>query len=236
MQFTAILKNALLPLVLIALMPAFSYSTEGGLQKVDVLVRKEIARRSPSLKDAKIEVLFRDAKGLSSYGGYELKLSYPENMSLSGDVILPVEVYSGPELKGKVNVRASIRVFRNVVFASSRIRKGDVFTPKNTGYVEKDITRLADNYLTDAKRALGKQASTFIPKGALILDWMPKEVPAVKKGDMVELFKRVNGVFVKVKAVAIEDGYINGNIRVRNTGSNKTVEGKVKSSGEVEAL
>ena len=211
---------------------AFSQNTV----KVETLIKQEIVRRTPSLGKARVEISFKNSKELSGTSSQDYKLAYPENMSLAGEVVIPVDIYMGSELKRRVNLEASIKIFQSVVVSSSRIKQGDVLTSKNTEYAERDVTHLPPNYVTNADKALGRQASTFIPNGALILDWMPKEIPAVRKGEMVELFKRANGVFVKVRAVAIEDGYINGNIRVRNTSSNKVVEGRVVSTGEVEAI
>lgn len=206
------------------------------LSKVEVQIKQELVRRMPSFDKARIEISFRDVKGLSGTSGQQYKIVYPENMSLAGTVMIPVDVYVGNEFKRRVNLKALISIFQRVAVSTSRIRQGEIFTSKNMGYAERDVTHLPSNYLIDTGKALGKQSSTFISKGALILDWMPKEIPAVKKGEIVELFKRVNGVFVKVRAVAVEDGYINGNIRVRNTSSNKVIEGRVISTGEVEAI
>ncbi len=223
-------------LIAVLFFSAMGHALGKEADKVNALIKQEIVRRDPSLVNAKIEVSFKNAKELSAFPEHSFKLSYPENMFLSGDVVVPVDVYYGAELRKKINIRASVRIFRNVVVSTGRIKQGDVFSLKNTGYAEKDVTHLPASYITDSRKALGMQASTFIPKGALILDWMPKAVPAIKRGETVELFKKINGVFVKVKAVAVEDGYISGNIRVRNAGSNKVVEGTVKSTGEVEAI
>lgn len=211
-----------------------AFSQDPG--RVEVLIKQEMVRRTPSLEKARIEISCKNSKDLFGPAGQDYKLAYPENMSLAGEIVIPVDVYMGIEFKRRVNLKASIKTFQRVAVSISRIRQGDVFTSSNTGYAERDVTHLPSNYIINTGKALGRQASTFIPKGALILDWMPKEIPAVKKGEMVELFKRVNGVFVKVRAVAVEDGYINDNIRVRNTSSNKVIEGTVKSTGEVEAL
>jgi len=204
--------------------------------RVESLIKQEIARRAPSLEKARIEISYKNSKDLSGPSGQDYKLAYPANMSLAGEIVIPVDVYMGAELKRRVNLKTSIKIFQRVAVSTSRIRQGDVFTSKNTGYAERDVTHLPPNYIMNTDKVLGRQASTFIPKGALILDWMPKEIPAVKKGETVDLFKKVNGVFVKVRAVAVEDGNINGNIRVRNTSSNKVIEGTVISTGEVEAL
>lgn len=204
--------------------------------RIETLIKRDIVRRTPSLAKARIEITFKDTKDLSGSQEQDYKIAYPENLSLAGDIVIPIDIYVNAELKRRVNLRTSIRIFQKVVVSSSTIRKGDVISPKNIEYAEKDVTHLPPSFITDMDKAVGKRASTFIPKGALVLDWMPKDVPAIRAGETVDLFKSINGIFVKVKAVAVEDGYINGNIRVKNTSSNKVVEGKVRSTGEVEAI
>jgi len=204
--------------------------------RIESLIKQEIVRRTPSLEKARIEISFKNLKDLSGSAGKDYKLAYPDNMSLAGDAVIPVDVYMNADFMQRVNLRTSIKIFERVAVSTSRIRRGDLFSLKNIGYAERDTTHLPSNYITNTNKALGRQSSTFVPKGALILDWMPKESPAVRKGETVDLFKRTNGVFAKVRAVAVEDGYINGNIRVRNISSNKVIEGRVVSSGEVEAI
>ncbi len=223
-------------LVFSAVFSGTVYSSSEDLARFETLVKSEIVRRSPFLDKARVEISFRETGRIPASAGMEMRIAYPENLALSGDVVVPIELYSGAQLKERVNLRTSIRIFRNVVVATSRIRQGDIFTSKNIGYSERDVTHLPSNYLVDAKKALGRQASTMISRGGLVLDWMPKEVPAVKKGDTVTLFKSSNGILVKVRGVALEDGHINANIRVRNPGSKKIVDGRVVGTGEVEAI
>jgi flagellar basal body P-ring formation protein FlgA len=239
--FSLVKRTVLWPVFLMCLvfscvMSGVSYSSKEDALRLEALIKKEIIARTPALKDSRIKVSFRDPERVSSLPGNDFRLAYPSNLPLSGDVVIPVDIYSAGVFKERANIRASVRIFRNVVIAGARIRQGDVFGRHNTAYSEKDVTYLPANYMLDAKKVIGRRSSTFIPKGALVLDWMPEDVPVVTKGETVNLFKRVNGVFVKARAIALEDGYINGNIRVRNTGSNKIVEGRITGTGEVEAI
>jgi len=227
--FTAIVLSLLVN-------PAFSKTAD----KVQDLLRREIIRRTPSYEKAKIDLSFRNLSEVGVFDGKEnllkFKVSYPENMRFAGDIVVPIDVYSGSDLLRRVNLQTTVKIFSKVLSASQKIKKGDLFSSANVEVLDKEISYLPSDPVFDEKAVVGKQSATYLPKGAVILAWMAKDAPSIKSGSTVDLIKLLNGILVKVKAVAVEDGYINGTIRVKNIDSNKTVEARVLSSREVEAI
>ncbi|MCX5750018.1 MAG: flagellar basal body P-ring formation chaperone FlgA [Candidatus Saganbacteria bacterium] len=210
-------------------------------ENISEAVKNEIVRRNQALEDSRIDVGFKDPdaifEGLTSKKEkLTYKIGIPENRRLSGNLVIPVNVYAGRNFIEQVNVNCSIKIFKKILVSSAKINKGAILTGKEMSLIEKDISVLPSTVIFEQDSILGKEAMTFIPKGTVLLDWMFKEVPVVRKGDIVELYKAVSGVNVSVKAVVLEDSYLGKNVRVRNLSSQKTVEGIVRSSKEVEAL
>ncbi len=205
-------------------------------QKIVQAIKNEVVRRDPFLTGAKIDVVIKSIQSKNrNFSDSDIVVDYPGNMPLAGDVVVPIRVI-GKQNTDTILSKVTIRIYRNIVVATNKIKKGDVFTNDNVGYSEKDVTFLPKNYVLDLSKVIGKTSSTYLSQGSAVYNWMLLQTPIIKNGDMVDLYKRANNVFVKVKAVAVEDGFINANIKVRNLDTNKVVEGKVRSSFEVEAL
>ncbi len=216
--------------------PVFSKTAD----KVQDILRREIVKRTPSYEKAKIDLSFRNLSDMAAFDGKEdvlkFKVSYPENMRFAGDIVVPIDVYSGSDLLRRVNLRTTVKIFSRVLTASQKIKKGDLFSSANIEVADKEISYLPSDPVFNEKTVIGKQSATYLPKGAVILGWMAKDAPSIKNGSTVDLIKMLNGILVKVKALAVEDGYINGTIRVKNIDSKKVVEARVLSSREVEAI
>lgn len=205
------------------------------------VVRKEVIRRNPSYVDARIEIELKDKdtafEGIIKQNGQRIyRLDFPENRRLAGNVYLTFSVYEGGHNLGQVYTRSSIKIYKRLLTSAARIKKGTVMTTAEISYVEKDLSNLPSSVIFDVSAVAGKETITFIPQGTVLLDWMFRQVPLVKKGDTVDVFKSSDGIKVSVKALCLADGYAGKTVKVRNLSSDKIIEGIVRSSGEVEAL
>lgn len=212
----------------------------GSQDDIAFSVKKEIIRRNPDYKDSRIEVEFKTSSDLFESldkGGAKLfKLDFPENRRLAGNLVLPVKVYEGSRFLQKVDVRSSVKIYKKILASAARIAKGTVMTGKEIRMIEKDISVLPSSVIFEEGSVTGKETMTFIPEGTVLLEWMFRPVPAVRKGETVDIFSASSGVTVRVKGVVLEDGYSGKVVKVRNISSERTVEGIVRSSSEVEAL
>jgi|GEM_PF-2482677 len=238
-----VLKNVKIKLLIsvILLLAAFGAAFPDDAADIAGAVKKEIIRRNPAYSDARIEIEFKDPdsafSGLADLKGKKTyRIDLQENRRLSGSMIVPVSVYENGHPRGRIDLRSSIVIFKDVLVSSARIGKGAQLTSKDIRYSEKNVSVLPSSVLFDKEGVIGKESLTFIPEGTVLLDWMFRQVPTVRKGGTVELFKTVSGISVSAKALALEDSYLGKNVRVKNLSSGKTVDGIVRSSWEVEAL
>lgn len=212
-----------------------------SIDEITSLVKKEILKRDQAYKNCRIDVSFKDGAELledldKRAAKTAFKIVFPENKKFMGRLILPVEVYENGVAVEKVNIRTNIAIVARVASNINKMAKGQTLTADNIGFVEKDISYLPSSAVLDPAKIIGKETTTFIPKGTTLLEWMFRKTPLVKKGDEVVIIKNAKGIMIKARAVALYDGYLGGIVTVRNIDSGKTVEGRVTASGEVEAL
>lgn len=202
-------------------------------------VRAQIVVRDQRLADSRVEAEFKEPAALTKYFKKEgssilLKLDYPQNLKLAGNVVLPLSVYEKGRFKEKVYLQARVKIMSDILVSSEKIRKGQAFTQSNTAYQEKDISFLPNTIIFDASLITGKESMTLIPKGAIVLDWMARKVPDIKRGDTVSVFFLEGQVSASIQGAALEDSYIGQKLRIKSAGSNKVIEAIVVSSTEAQ--
>ena len=202
-------------------------------------VKAQIISRDKRLSASRIEAEFKEEEALSKYfkkgdSSISVKLDYPQNMKLAGNVVLPLSVYEKGKFKERVYLQTRIKIMSDVLVSAEKIRKGQAFTQGNTTYQEKDISFMPATVIFDASGIIGKESMTLIPKGSIILDWMARKVPDIKKGNAVSVFSLEGQVSVSRAAVALEDAYIGQRTHLKSLGSNKIMEAAVVSSTEAQ--
>jgi len=208
-------------------------------QKVTEVVKDYILAKYPSWSREEIQVTFKFAE--KTFAELEklpekvqLKVIevYPEFKPL-GNVIFPILVcYDDTEQK--YFLRAKVEILKKVVVAAKRIKRGKVLEAEDFKLEERDVALLPQKYFVDSNFLVGKEAKISIPANSTIFEWMVGETPLIRKGSEVMLVVTAPGLKVKAKAVALEDGYRDAEIKVKREESGKVVVGKVVSESEVE--
>ncbi|MFH1541851.1 MAG: flagellar basal body P-ring formation chaperone FlgA [bacterium] len=152
-----------------------------------------------------------------------------------GNVIFPLIVTLGEE-EQKIFIRAEVKVLKKIVVAGKLIKRGQLITEELLTTAEKDIAMIPQKYFTGLEQLKESEAKTNIPKNSVLYEWMIKTVPQIRRGDSVTINVMANNLLVKSAGVALEDGYIGKMIRVRRTGSDKIVDGKLVTPNEVKVV
>jgi len=224
-------------MLIVVILSGMSLADASG--RIADLVKKEVVKRDVKYKHSKIDVYFKDWENIfsqiDSFGrDVELKIAFPENRRLAGKLLLPVEVFKNNSFKNKFNIYCSIGIFEKVLVSTKKIGKGDLISKDSVALAEKDICLFPQSVITDAKMVEGKEASTYIPEGRVLLDWMLKESPQIRKGDMVDIILNSPGISIKARGMALDDALINSMVRVKNSDSGKIIEALLINSKEVE--
>jgi len=155
-----------------------------------------------------------------------------------GNVIFPVLVDDQGD-KTKIFVRAKVEVFKAVVVAKQKIKRGQVIEASDIYLIQRDISMLPQKYFEDDLEVIGTEAKTTIPKNGLVFRWMVKEVPLVRRGEPITIIVKGPNLLLKTPGVALMDGYLGKKLRIKKKGvtdPKKIMEGKLISSKEVEVL
>jgi flagella basal body P-ring formation protein FlgA len=150
-----------------------------------------------------------------------------------GDVIIPIQVVNNGVRGEKVQVRADVKVWMDVVTATRRLDKGQIIQPDYLSLTNRDISSMSDRYMLSIGNVVGKQVTAMISKGAVLQDWMIRVQPVVSKNDQVTLVADLPSISVTAVGIAMDDGYVGDKIKVRNKDTNREVKGKISATGDV---
>lgn len=150
-----------------------------------------------------------------------------------GNVIFPIEVITAGSSQ-KIFVRARVEVFKNIVVANRRIKRGDEIGVEDLALESRDIAVLPQKYFEEIFQVANTEAKTTIPRNSTIFEWMIKEVPLVHRGEEVAILVTAPNLLLKTQGVALEDGYLGKKMKVKSKESKKTLEGSLISPTEVE--
>ncbi len=151
------------------------------------------------------------------------------------------------QLQGKLLIKASchnpsawsvyipvfVKRYIPIVASKAPLSRGHVIQAEDLVLVEKDISKLRQQYFTAPEHAIGQAAKRNLPAGVL----KPRMLEAarlVNRGDEVYISARQGSVSVQMPAIALSDGKLGQQISVKNSRSNKTVRARVIGPGQVE--
>jgi flagella basal body P-ring formation protein FlgA len=151
---------------------------------------------------------------------------------LRGNVILQVQLkQDDPEgeedLVGSVPLSFMVKVSQPMMVAVKTLRKGDILGSENVLLKMTDITFLQGDGFENEKDILGLRATRLISADKVVLNEFVERAPIIKKGDIIKLIVRANGVAVNAPAKAMRDGAKGDRIPVEIEGNKKQVQGTV---------
>lgn len=134
------------------------------------------------------------------------------------------------EIGGQLLKTTSIPVLRRSVGAGEIIRKGDI------QWIELPTSRSSQNYVESAAEIIGQQARRPIRSGQPIRRIELQRPVLIKKGRLVTMVVKHKNMILTATGKALEDGGMGDVIRLSNTKSRLTLEGKVVSPERVDVI
>jgi flagella basal body P-ring formation protein FlgA len=208
-------------------------------QKVAGVIKDYVITKNPQWFRDEIKVSFRfsadvfnELQKLPEETGIRVVEVYPEFRPV-GNVIFPLEIKTGETAK-KVFVRAKVEVDKKVIAAAKLIKRGKVIEAADLKIEERDIALLPQKYFVDTVSLVGKEAKINMPANGTIFEWMVGDLPLFRRGSAVTIVVASDGIKVKARGEALEDGYLNAQIKVKRKESRQAIVAKVISPTEVE--
>ena len=136
----------------------------------------------------------------------------------------------------KLYVPVDVVVTDSVLVARRTLRRGQVLTAEDLVSEQRDVSRLTQGYISDARELIGQRMKTQLLAGRILTPSVLQADIAVKRGQTVTLTVASGSMTIQMSGKALMDGALSQRIRVENTNSGRIVEGIVRSREHVEVL
>ncbi len=228
----AILASAVM-LAVFFCCPVFSLE----LSKVESAISAEMLETDPSLldQDFDVKVISYDKAALKGIPvNADIKVEIPQNKRMHGKINVPVEFYLSGDLLRRMDLKVYSAVRKSVAVAAVKLAKGKKITAQDVRTEKRDLSRLPSSVISDLSLAVGKESATFVPAGTVLLEWMVRDIPVARKGEMMYVSISMQDVRIKTKGALSEDAYLGKIVKLINKDSGKIITGKVITQNEVE--
>lgn len=132
-----------------------------------------------------------------------------------------------------LHVPLELKAFENVVISSQPILRGQVLTQDNIIEEEREITRVNQGYFSQMPMALGAIAKRSIPSNRVILPQFVRPAMLVNKGERIVIQAATHGLSIKATGVALTAGGLGDLVQVKNSQTQRIVEGRVSAPGQI---
>lgn len=195
--------------------------TLGGA--VEAYIRGALARY-----DGEVEITYHRSRRLQSAldlsePQYQFRIA-PSNSTPLGIVCLRVDVVSNGQVEQTVPVMADVALMRRVVIARRPINRGQTVDVRDVALEVRRFTDAGDLGEVDARALIGQQARRFVDKDALLTGRDVAPLPLVRRGQLINVYRRKGGLLIKTVAKAMGTGAYGDTIIVRNEASKRSFE------------
>ncbi len=133
-----------------------------------------------------------------------------------------------------IYVPVTVKLYKSIVTTRRPLARGALLERKNLQIREKEVSRLTQGYFVTTKALINKQLKRSLAINSVITPDAIIEPKAIKKGDSVMIVASSGTLKVRSPGIAMSDGRIGQQIRVKNSASKRVVNARVKQKGLVE--
>ena len=152
-----------------------------------------------------------------------------------GVVSFAVQVLRDHRVQQTVHILAEVALLRTVAVAARPINRGRTIEPSDMKLVERRFGRLTHLGQTDPTRIVGYEARRFIDRGNLINNRDVKEVPLVRRNELVTVWNRSGGVAIRTVGKALGSGKLGDAIEIKSERSGERYLARIVGVRTVEA-
>lgn len=163
----------------------------------------------------------------------ELKHVLPQGNRLQGRVAVGARC-TDPEHRWSIFVPVTITQFVDVVVTTETVSQGAFLKANQIKLEKRSLNFLHNGYLKSLKQAVGQKLKTTLAKGLVVKPNQLNRPYTIKRGQNVNLLAKSDFISVRISGKALSNARIGDRIRVKNTSTNKIVEGTVTYNGFVE--
>ncbi len=144
---------------------------------------------------------------------------------------MTVKVKCNSDNEWLIYVPVQVKIMTPVVVASQYIESGQTISESDIQVQLLEKNRSRNGFMADKKTIIGSKAKRQIKSGQAIIS---RNICFVCRGEMVTIEAITSGLSVKATGVAMSDASYGETVSVRNKSSNRVIQGRVSSVGEVQ--
>ncbi|WP_290583466.1 flagellar basal body P-ring formation chaperone FlgA [Ketobacter sp.] len=180
-------------------------------------------------QDVAVEIQPIDPRLRLAACGQALQLQHrPRNRS-TGRLTFKVTC-AGPD-SWSIHVPVTVQAFDHVVISDLPIAKGTHLSPSDLRLELVDVSLLHGGYFQSMAELDGFVAKRPIQAEQVMTPALVDPARMINRGEKVMIVAEGPGLSIRATGLAMEDGAYGELIRVRNTNSNKVVEGRITAPG-----
>lgn len=135
-----------------------------------------------------------------------------------------------------IYVSAKVALRQEVYVASQNLPRGSVIAESDIVSTMMDTSTMGQLYATDPAQLVGKELTRTVGQGQALRLNNVTEPKVIRRGDAVLIEASSGAVMVASSGIALSDGKVGQQIRIRNESSKREVRVEVLGPGRVRAL
>lgn len=196
-----------------------------SLAAIDAAVRNHVVGTVDAANDVEIVIGRLDPRLRLPACNQPLDTRFAHGRRASGPQ--SIEVRCTGRKPWSLYVSVDIARFAEVVIAARPIPRSHVIGEDDLARARRKLAPGRTAYVSDAARITGQLATRFIPAGQPLSTEHVERPHLVKRGQRVILASGTKAISVRVSGTALEDGAAGERITVRNSSSERVIEGVV---------
>ncbi|MCP3689803.1 MAG: flagellar basal body P-ring formation protein FlgA [Gammaproteobacteria bacterium] len=160
-----------------------------------------------------------------------LLFEFTRHGNTSGNTALNVRCK--PNSGWKLILPVRIDLYDDVLVAAQSLHKGQIIGDHQVILQKKSISRLNNGYYSRGDSLLGLEAKRSIRRGAIMTPASLQPQLLVKSGQQVTILLNYKGLQIKSSGQALQSARRGETVKVRNSQSNRVVEGIVSGEAQV---
>lgn len=133
----------------------------------------------------------------------------------------------------KLYITTKFVVYGNVVYAASTLSRSHTIEKQDLEIKEEPINLHFYASFNSMDDVIGMIAKRSIRQGSVIQANLLQAPKLIKRGDDVVIMAQTQGIMIKMRGIAMQDGELGQQISVKNSQSERIVKGKVSNAGLV---
>lgn len=146
---------------------------------------------------------------------------------LSGRIIVGVRCTG--EKPWKVYLPVHIGVMEEMIVTARSLSRDHIVGPDDIVSEFRDVSKLVGSYVRVSEDAVGRRIVRPLARGVALQSSLLQEQTLIEKGQFVTINVKSESISIQMAGIAESDGSVDELIAVRNLGSGKIVEGRVRS-------